>query len=117
MQVLYPKDSVNKFDQSLSNNDFDQLHSMIDYLINVYEPEPSQESATEETSHDESPEIQEWYNNLSTEEIQTEVDEIEATEYSEDQVHQMASLSEQFTDGGVHQAILNAGVDIATHQT
>ena len=103
------------FDAAINSNDFDQLHSMIDCLLDIYEPEASEESTDETVEHDESPQIQEWYDNLSNDEIQAEVDEIEATDYSEDQIHQMAALSEQFSPGGVHQAILEAGVDVATH--
>ena len=112
-------EELEEYNQALDNNDLDAINRFYERLLPLYRQavaEQSQQSESyeyDDTDADDS-ELTEWYEDLSDDLIADTVDEImETTEFSDEQIHMMGTLSDDFEEGTPENQILLAGQLIA----
>jgi hypothetical protein len=102
---------VDGYNTAIDVEDLEAINAYSEKLIAMYEE--ALQSTDEETTEEVEPtELDEWYNEIDSDVIDTVVDEIADASYSYEQVSQMEELAEQYTPGSTESTILSLGVAI-----
>ena len=119
----FTADEADWYNQMIDSDDLDDVNAAVEFLLDKFGAELSEEESeeyedtedTEEETDDPNDQaINEWFEGLDDSVIDTEVDSILDSNYTEDDVAVMEAASNGYDEGTIHHEILSVGQQIAS---